>query len=788
MNKLYLFCLFFTGTFLLQAQPDSNLLLRPERLLEKDIIRQDVGIYSSQAVSGTRSLENLDDLPFTIWVITGEDIARYGFVTLGDVLRAAPGMRVSQMGNAEEGEMFMMRGLSGNEYVKILINDVPVKPAYARGMPIGAQLPIRQAERIEVMYGPASSIYGNEACAGVVNIILKETERPVFTQADLSFGKYGYNSLDLMFGGKLGKDKRVLRYSLFGSSTIRDDSDVFNNTDLFTMNNYVPFGLDSSVYRYNRNYIADSDVPNIPKLAKVAHQSRLFGVTLAYKGLKINYERWYRNDFSSLGANPLVYSWSNPADQLNERIETIALSLTRQRKRWQVNTNMSVQYYQVNNSTNTMIFNGLSRNLYEIRRPYITNDSLYRQFLNTANQFYNMEQRFVYARAADARLETRLNTVLQRNLFLETALQVQLSTGTPLTRHSIVPVETNFLGFSDYSNYGFPYSPYNGANLDATAFGQLEWRGPKLKIIAGTSLNYAPLINLSPVLAPRGAVLYKIDSFFSVFGNFTTGFRRPNAYNFANSFTLRRADGNINSGPSLLYDPEGWFVKTERTESFEGGMRYKKDGKSVQLSCFSQSVYYYVRPNQYQEIVSYQSVINGFNNIPGKGQHIWGIQGLLTLENSKNELNFGKKVRTITSKTEFYAQYSKGKEWLEPGQSPLNDVLNMPRWITQFRSSWRTGKFQLMIASNRQSSNTSKSITYKSRYQLNNFILRYGTYRTWDVVARVYLDKHFVLYAQMQNLFNRHYSGLDAYGTPDDLIYNPQQGRIWRIGVSYNMN
>ena len=108
---------------------------------------RDLSLQSTRVISATRSLEEADQMPFTIWVATAEYIQRNGFITLGDVLRAAPGIRVSQPGNALEGETFLMRGLGGNQFVKILINDVPIKPFTALGMPIGAQLPIRQAER-----------------------------------------------------------------------------------------------------------------------------------------------------------------------------------------------------------------------------------------------------------------------------------------------------------------------------------------------------------------------------------------------------------------------------------------------------------------------------------------------------------------------------------------------------------------------------------------------------------------------------------------------------------------
>jgi outer membrane receptor protein involved in Fe transport len=76
----------------------------------------------------------------------------------------------------------------------------------------------------------------------------------------------------------------------------------------------------------------------------------------------------------------------------------------------------------------------------------------------------------------------------------------------------------------------------------------------------------------------------------------------------------------------------------------------------------------------------------------------------------------------------------------------------------------------------------------KDEYNRNTVLERYPTFRSWDMMMRLYLSNHFLLYFHVQNLFNRHYSGLDASGTQDDLLYNPQQGRLLRLGVNYNMN
>lgn len=93
-----------------------------------------------------------------------------------------------------------------------------------------------------------------------------------------------------------------------------------------------------------------------------------------------------------------------------------------------------------------------------------------------------------------------------------------------------------------------------------------------------------------------------------------------------------------------------------------------------------------------------------------------------------------------------------------------------------------------MIAANHQSSSQSKSILYQDFYQLKNRGERLSKYTTWDLVGRVYLSNHFLVYFNAQNIFDREFAGLDATGTPDDLRYNPQPGRYVRLGVNYNMN
>ena len=194
-----------------------------------------------------------------------------------------PGIRVSQPGSALEGETFTMRGLMGNTYAKILINGNPVKPYVVSGMPIGAQLPIQQAERIEVIYGPAAALYGADASAGVINIVLAESERPVFTKASLHIGSDNYRSLNLLFGGKIGRGKDILRFRLFGMDTRFDDRRIFYDEDvLYEPLNYIGPNFDTTDVLNDPNFVQIGDnlvIQNTP------HESRSLGGEVTYRFL-----------------------------------------------------------------------------------------------------------------------------------------------------------------------------------------------------------------------------------------------------------------------------------------------------------------------------------------------------------------------------------------------------------------------------------------------------------------------------------------------------------------------
>ncbi|MCR5455559.1 MAG: TonB-dependent receptor [Bacteroidales bacterium] len=308
----------------------------------------------SHVIGASRSSKDVDELPLTAYVIDHKDIVNNCYITLCDVLKSVPGFRVSQPQSGELGEAFMQRGLLGNTYTKILINGIDIKPAGNYGMMLGANIPIRQAEKIEIIYGPASASYGNDACVGVINIVTREPERASFTTADLYCGTNSMVYLDFHAGAKVGHGKNVTMLSIYGSNFNVDDVNVSRDADLYNRWNYFlqngdtlqMAGNDGRSYSITRsminedmftkysdefsgmsyyfiNYKGDFYTPEINEMPQNATQ---VGAEIKYRGLTFAYNMLHRMDFADFGQSSMTYAYHDPRNMLGEYIRRAAIS------------------------------------------------------------------------------------------------------------------------------------------------------------------------------------------------------------------------------------------------------------------------------------------------------------------------------------------------------------------------------------------------------------------------------------------------------------------------------
>ncbi len=133
-------------------------------------------------VSATGQEASRLETGFSATVITAADIASRGWVTLPEALRTVPGLHIAQHGAPGSTVSIVMRGARTGQ-VLVLLNGVrlndPSSPTREAEI---ADIDLANVERIEVLRGPQSGLYGADAAAGVINIITRTgTTEPEIT-------------------------------------------------------------------------------------------------------------------------------------------------------------------------------------------------------------------------------------------------------------------------------------------------------------------------------------------------------------------------------------------------------------------------------------------------------------------------------------------------------------------------------------------------------------------------------------------------------------------------------
>ncbi|MBG5883601.1 TonB-dependent receptor [Providencia alcalifaciens] len=175
--------------------------------------------------------QQLRDAPASVTVITAEQLQNKPVRDLADAVKDVEG--VSVVGSANKQDI-NIRGLSG-EYTLILVdgrrqNSRESRPNGSGGFEAGFMPPVEAIERIEVIRGPMSSLYGSDAMGGVINIITKkvtnEWHGSVTTGAIIQENSESGDSMDGNFylSGPLIKDKLGLQ--LYGGGDYRKEDEI----------------------------------------------------------------------------------------------------------------------------------------------------------------------------------------------------------------------------------------------------------------------------------------------------------------------------------------------------------------------------------------------------------------------------------------------------------------------------------------------------------------------------------------------------------------------------------
>ncbi len=205
--------------------------------------------------TGTRYATDIRHLPMTVSSLSREELTRdFRSSVLPTVSERVPGLFVTSRGMFGYGVStgaagsIKIRGVGGGARVLVLVDG---QPQYAglMGHPIADAYQTMMAEKVEVLRGPASLLYGSNAMGGVINIVTRQAiNKPSETTVHLEGGSYG------SFQGMIGNDAHIGRFSSsVGFSHIRTDGHR-ENSGFEQYSGYAKLGC-----RFSRHWKADGD-------------------------------------------------------------------------------------------------------------------------------------------------------------------------------------------------------------------------------------------------------------------------------------------------------------------------------------------------------------------------------------------------------------------------------------------------------------------------------------------------------------------------------------------------
>jgi outer membrane receptor for ferrienterochelin and colicins len=160
-------------SFLLRLEPGFKADAPPRF---QELIDQERDLQAARrVVAASRISVSRWEAPALVSVVTAEEIERRGYLDLESILHDLPGLDLTR-GNGNLYSSLYLRGVRStvNDGIKLFVDGIEQDDPTSNAVDLSRQYGIANLERVEVVYGPASSIYGADAYAGVINVVTRD--------------------------------------------------------------------------------------------------------------------------------------------------------------------------------------------------------------------------------------------------------------------------------------------------------------------------------------------------------------------------------------------------------------------------------------------------------------------------------------------------------------------------------------------------------------------------------------------------------------------------------------
>ena len=211
-------------------------------------------LLTTKVVTASKLEQNIGNAPANIIVISEDQIKLRGYQSLFDVLIDLPDFKNTS--NKTGGNThFSVRGVAGQDKFIIMLDGVRISSPTNENVPIMSNYPVNFASQIEVVYGPASALYGADAVSGVINIITKkEDSAKLLAKATSMLGMYGLTNNSAFLSKKILEGMFVAIGGQYMYDQQPDLSEVFPANPQLTIQSYQTGTLNTFFGPMTSNY------------------------------------------------------------------------------------------------------------------------------------------------------------------------------------------------------------------------------------------------------------------------------------------------------------------------------------------------------------------------------------------------------------------------------------------------------------------------------------------------------------------------------------------------------
>ena len=256
--------------------------------------RAEAKAFEMETITVSATPITIDDAGGSVSIITREDILRRNSPTINALLREVPGFAVSQSGSEGALSDLRVRGSEAN-HVLVLVNGIEANnPASSDNFDF-SQLSIGDVERIEIVRGPQSALWGSDAMAGVIHIITTPLSDESSIDANIETGSFSTNHVNLSARSAFGDNRMKFDLDYLDSdgtniSRQGDEDDGLESLNLGLTGNYAAtddFSLDYTIRHTDKTTETDcADLcGSLPKDTEDETESTALyaGATLTHK-------------------------------------------------------------------------------------------------------------------------------------------------------------------------------------------------------------------------------------------------------------------------------------------------------------------------------------------------------------------------------------------------------------------------------------------------------------------------------------------------------------------------